>query len=76
MWLPKPIYEGLPAIYVIVGVVFLCGATYLGFVHAAAPAYAGVGVVCILSGLLVWRLRSQARSGRSRKVAVEDAVDE
>ena len=67
MWLPKPLYEALPAIYVIVGVLFLCGATYLSFVHEAAPAYAAIGTVCILSGLLVRRLRAQSRHGQPSK---------
>ena len=76
MWLPKPIYEGLPAIYIVAGVLFLFGATYLGFAHATAPLYAGIGAVCILSGLLVWRLRSQSRDGRSPTAAADDAAED
>lgn len=75
MWLPKPIYEGLPAIYIVAGVLFLFGASYLGFAHATAPLYAGTGAVCILSGLLVWRLRSHSRDGRSPKSTADDAVE-
>ena len=75
MWLPKPLYDALPAIYVFVGVLFLCGAIYLGSVHEASPAYAGVGTVCILSGLLVRRLRAQSRDNRSSKPLADDLAD-
>ncbi len=75
MWLPKPIYEGLPAIYALAGVFFLFGASYLGFAHATAPLYAGTGAICILSGLLVWRLRSQSRNGHSPNSRTDDAVE-
>ena len=75
MWLPKPLYEALPAIYVVVGVLFLCGAAYLSFVHEAAAAYAGIGTVCILGGLLVRRLRMQPRDKPSSKPLADEVPD-
>lgn len=75
MWLPKPLYDALPAIYVLVGLLFLCGAIYLGLVHEASPAYAGVGMVCILSGLLVRRLRTRQNDDRPPKPVADDAAD-
>ena len=62
MWLPKSIYEALPAIYMAIGVVFLVGAGYLGFSHPASLAYAGVGIVCVLTGVFIRELRHEARS--------------
>lgn len=65
MWLPKPIYEALPTIYMVIGVLFLAGSVYLGFGHEAAPAYAGIGVVCLLSGVFVRARRHEARDGKT-----------
>ena len=75
MWLPKPLYDALPAIYVLVGVLFVAGAIYLGFVHDAAPVYAGVGAVCVLSGLLVRRLRERSRKGESAQRSPKETSD-
>lgn len=67
MWLPKPLYDALPAIYVIVGVLFLGGAAYLGFVNGAALAYAGIGTVCVLNGLLVRQCRERSRRSETSR---------
>ncbi len=73
MWLPKSIYEALPAIYMVIGVVFLVGAGYLGFSHPASLAYAGVGIVCILTGVFIRELRHEARN--SQKNATPDETE-
>ena len=71
MWLPKPIYEALPIIYMIVGALFLGGSVYLGIRHDAAPAYAGLGVVCFLSGVFVRTRRHEARQNRTSSAGDE-----
>ena len=75
MWLPKPLYDALPAIYILVGVLFVSGAIYLGFVHEAAPAYAGLGAVCVLGGLLVRKLRQRSRENESARPSTAEAPD-
>ena len=65
MWLPKPIYEALPAIYVVIGAIFLLGAGYLSFSHPASVAYAALGIACILTGIFVRQLRRKARAGKT-----------
>ncbi len=65
MWLPKPIYEALPTIYMVIGVLFMAGSAYLGLDHEAAPAYAGIGVVCLLSGVFVRARRHESRDGKT-----------
>ena len=65
MWLPKPIYEALPTVYMVIGVVFLGGAAYLGASHDAAAVYGGVGVICLLSGIFVRTRRHESRTGKS-----------
>ncbi len=73
MWLPKPIYEALPAIYIIVGALFLAGSFYLGLTHVAAPPYAGMGVICLLSGVFV---RARRQEARRNKTAANSAANE
>lgn len=58
MWLPSPIYEWLPTTYVIIGVLFVAGALYIGLSAPLAPLYIGVGVASILIGFLVQHKRS------------------
>ncbi|MEE4163146.1 MAG: hypothetical protein V2I25_11615 [Woeseiaceae bacterium] len=76
MWLPKPIYEALPALYAVVGMLFVLGAVYLGPAHSAAPAYAAIGVVAILSGIFVAFMRSQARREKTTPDADRQAGPE
>jgi hypothetical protein len=75
MWLPKPIYEALPAIYMVIGVIFLLGAVYLGFSHPAAIAYAGIGVVCALTGVFIRELRQEARERKEAASNDSEASD-
>ena len=58
MWLPSPIYEWLPTSYVIIGVLFVSGALYIGLSAPFAPIYVGIGVASILVGFLVQHKRS------------------
>lgn len=69
MWLPKPIYEGLPYIYIAFGILFLLGSTYLGFSHPSSIAYGGLGVVCILTGVFIRDRRHEARSQQAAAAA-------
>ncbi len=71
MWLPKPIYEALPTIYMVIGMLFLAGAAYLGPAHEAAPAYGGIGFICLLSGFFVRARRQESRDGKSAPTADE-----
>ena len=57
MWLPTPLYESLPYVYVIGGVTFICGTLYLGLQHPNAPLYIVCGLISIVSGLLVFAKR-------------------
>ena len=61
MWLPTSVYEWLPTSYVIIGVLFVVGAIYIGFSAPFAPIYVGLGVSSILVGFLVQYKRYQFR---------------
>lgn len=65
MWLPSPIYEALPTAYVVVGVLLLGGVSYVGFDGSRSLLYAGLGVVCILTGIMLGRRRKQTRIDKS-----------
>ena len=63
IFLPKKIYEALPAGYISVGTLFILGAVYVGIGHGPMVGYLAVGVSCILAGVTVFSMR---RKGRSR----------
>ena len=74
MWLPTSVYEWLPTSYVIIGVLFVVGAIYIGFSAPFAPIYVGLGVSSILVGFLVQYKRYQFRkqnSGGSAQAAAK-----
>ncbi len=62
IYLPKKIYEALPAAYVSVGTLFILGAAYIGIDHGAMISYLAVGVSCILAGVTVNIVRRRERS--------------
>ncbi len=69
MWIPRKIYEALPALYLTVGMLFILGAMYIGVSHGLMPGYAILGLSCMIAGLLVRNIRRNARS------AAEPIVD-
>ena len=62
VYLPKALYEALPAAYVSVGSLFVAGAIYLGLSDELSVGYLAVGMSCILSGLTVSSVRRAERS--------------
>lgn len=61
MWLPSSLYESLPTAYIVIGVLFISGALYIGMNHTWTPIYFGLGAASILSGLFVRQRRSLSR---------------
>jgi hypothetical protein len=61
MWLPGPLYESLPYLYILGGVLFICGAFYIGDEAPGAMLYAGCGLITILYGAFVFKLRFDRR---------------
>ena len=64
MWLPEPVYESLPYLYMAVGAAFIGGAIYIGIGHVATPYYLGVGIFSILAGIVIHLRRATARKGK------------
>ena len=69
MWLPDKLYESLPAVYVLIGALFLAGALYVGIDHWLMAAYLGVGILCITLGVAVASIRRRARSNAPERVS-------
>ncbi len=62
MYLPKKIYEALPAAYISTGTLFILGAAYIGFGHWTMTGYLAVGLSCVFAGLTVNSIRRRQRS--------------
>jgi hypothetical protein len=69
MFLPKKIYEALPAAYISAGTLFILGALYIGLDYKPMVGYLAVGVSCILAGLTVNSIRRRERSKPTRALA-------
>jgi len=59
MWLPKPVYKSLPAMYALMGVLFIMGAIYMDLRDPMGPIYLGLGIVSIIAAVTVafWRAK-------------------
>ena len=62
MFLPKKLYEALPAAYISVGTLFILGAVYIGIDYRPMVGYLAVGLSCILAGVTVIGIRRNERS--------------
>ena len=71
MWLPTPIYDRLPQFWLLMGLLFMSGGTYIGFEYSLSFAYFGVGIACAIWSLSVFAMRQ-----RSRQEAGNDADGE
>ena len=61
MWLPGPIYESLPYLYVAGGVLFISGTLYVGVASNSAALYIAVGLMSIIYGTFIFKKRQDAR---------------
>lgn len=72
MWLPTPVYESLPYAYVVVGIVFISGAAYIGLGQGESTLYLGVGAASALAGIFVYIRRLNARAKRRESDATAE----
>jgi len=61
MWLPGPIYESLPYLYIVGGVLFISGTLYVGVLTNGAGLYIACGLISIVYGAYVFNKRQNAR---------------
>lgn len=61
MWLPTPIYERTPQLWLLMALLFVVLGLYIGFGYKLTYFYVLLGVVCGVRGVQVWRLRLNYR---------------
>lgn len=66
IWLTKPIYEFLPYLYLLLGLISLLASLYLDFWYWPTVCLL-VGVVCLIAGLVVLLRRRDFRRERPRQ---------
>jgi len=71
MWVSRPIYESLPYLYMLAGLVSLAASMYLD--HGYWPTICfTTGVVCLVAGLVVYLKRRDYRITDGRGVQRPD----
>lgn len=71
MWIPTPIYEALPYLYVIGGVLFISGTLYIGLSAPGVPLYIACGLISIVYGVVIFSKRHAYRNNTARSGSVE-----
>ena len=61
MWLPTPIYERTPQLWLLMAVLFVVLAAYIGFDYLFTYFYMLLGIVCGVRGFRVRRMRVDYR---------------
>jgi len=74
MWLPTPIYERLPQFWLLMGLLFMSGGTYIGFDYSLSFAYFGVGFACVIWSLNVFAMRQRSRQDAGDDTDVEQTT--
>jgi hypothetical protein len=62
MWLPAPLYESLPYLYILCGALFNFGTVYIGPTAPGATLYIACGLVSFIHGVVVLVRRQVHRS--------------
>ena len=73
MWLPTPIYEKTPQMWLLMAVLFVVLALYIGLAYKLTIVYLLLGVVCGVRGVRVWQMR---RKYRRAAAAGDEASDD
>lgn len=61
MWLPTPIYERTPQLWLLMAVLFVVLGAYIGFDYALTYFYMLLGIICGVRGFQVRRMRVNFR---------------
>ena len=68
MWIPRPIYEALPTLYVAIGAAMIFLLLYLAEASLQAIVYGGIAVACLAAGPVVHRMRASVRQKANEAV--------
>ena len=75
MRIPKPVYERIPQVYFLVGLLLIADGLYLGFEYVLAFYYIGFGLICCCYGVAIFILRLQNRQDQSPVQATATTAD-
>lgn len=78
MWLPTPIYERVPQLLLLLGVLFMSSGIYLSFDYELSYFYFGASFACCMLSLWVFsvRLRNQkARRSEQSSHVEQHSID-
>ena len=64
MLLPESIYNRIPQIWILMGLMFFASGLYLGFEYKMVFAYLGMGAVSVLRGMWIYNARSEVEKQR------------
>jgi len=73
MWLPGPVYESLPYLYILGGVLFISGTLYMGVTSTGAALYVACGLISIVYGAYILKMRQDARQLSNRAETLNGA---
>ena len=73
MWLPGPLYESLPYMYILGGVLFISGTLYIGVTAPGASLYIACGLISIVYGVVVLVRRQAYRLAPEQADSAETA---
>jgi len=65
MWLPTPVYERLPQLWLLLGLLFIAGGLYLGIDLPISLGYIAIGLGCCACGASVALIRARYRRSTS-----------
>jgi len=73
MWIPRPLYEHAPWFWLLLGLLFLAGALWLGFGIELKAAYFLFAAFCLVQA--VWTLLARRRYRRRAPETRDEAVE-
>ena len=62
MWIPTPLYERIPLLWLLLGLLFMSSGMYLGFDYELTLLYFGTGVFCVVWGARIVVMRHVYRN--------------
>ncbi len=65
MWLPRPFYELLPYLYMMVGLALL-GAAWLVELQTLPSVFMAAGALSLMAGLVLWLRRKDYRTRQAQ----------
>ncbi len=73
LWLPRPVYESLPAVYVLLGIGALSSALYMPGWTWILPYLVLLAIACIHAGIVVSAMRFRRRRARKAEAQLAEA---